>query len=230
MFLIPFICQEMSCSNNSTEEEESKALIHSEKEASNCDPCDQGTSSGPTHATNTIIHNEKQSYSRPLSEYKSKVKSTPRNHKATHSGQRIFSCDHCDYTTNGRNGKSNLAIHIQTHHTGEFPFACIICNFKGRRKFDLNNHMSTHSGEYKLSCSNCVYQTNLNRDLVKHMRIHTGEFPFCCKICDYKARQKINLDNHMSTHSGEYKHSCVDCEYVTNVKSNMVRHMRTHTE
>ena len=81
------------------DEEDSEALSHTEKEAFNSDPCDHRATFGPNLATDAVIHNGEQSYSRHLSDHKTKVKSTPRHLNATHSRQRRFACDHCNFVT-----------------------------------------------------------------------------------------------------------------------------------
>ena len=135
----PIIRQEMTCSNNSPDEEDSEALSRTEKEASNSDPCDQGTSFELDVATNAVIHNGEQSYSRYLSEHSSKIKSTSRHHKTTRPRKRIYACEHCDYAAKR---KGTLAGHMRIH-TGEFPFACITCDYKTWLK--SRQHMLTHS-------------------------------------------------------------------------------------
>ena len=148
-----------------------KSVCQKEKEASNSDPCDRGTTSGSNLA---VIHNIEQSYSRHLSDQKSKGSSTTIHHKATLSRQKKFACEHCNYVTNR---KYIIAEHVLIH-TGELPFSCDICDYKTREKSNLDVHMRIHTGELPFSCDVCDYKARLKSHLKKHMQIHVGELPY----------------------------------------------------
>ena len=227
MFLVSFILQEMNCSN-STAEEDGGSISHTEKEASNLDPYDQGKTFGPNLATDAISHRGEQSSSRHLSDHESKAKSTKRHQKAVHPGTMIFNCDHCRHKTNRKaslvkhmrihtrfacdlcdyktKSKSNLHHHVLLlHKTNEeashTAFACHICNYKARSKYKLDHHVLNHSGEHVILCDDCNFRTKYKSSLAQHMLIHTGKLPFSCDLCEYKARRKSALKKHMSTHS-----------------------------
>ena len=97
----------------SADVKDNEALCHEEKEPSNSEPYNHGTTSSPNLATDTSIHNEEQSYFRHVSDIKSNVKSGSREHKATRARPRMLACAHCDYTSSS---KSNLPSHIFRRH------------------------------------------------------------------------------------------------------------------
>ena len=52
-----------------------------------------------------------------------------------------------------------LPLHMVIH-TGEFPFACDLCDYKARHRSTLKNFRLNNSGKYAFYCDNCGFKTN----------------------------------------------------------------------
>ena len=73
--------------------------------------------------------------------------------------QVVESCDQCEKTF--KDGWM-LRRHRESVHEKFRAFDCDQCDFKGKRKQHLEDHMRIHAGQY-YSCSNCDFKTLRNR-------------------------------------------------------------------
>ncbi|XP_069364417.1 histone-lysine N-methyltransferase PRDM9-like [Maniola hyperantus] len=168
-----------------------------------CDICNYKTNSQKALELHLILHTQdKNVLKRSHCGYMTKIKSHLMRHLTSHTGEKPYSCNICNYKC----AKSaNLKSHMRTH-TGEKPYSCNICNYKCAQSGHLKDHMRTHTGEKPYSCNICNYKCTRSDVLKSHMRTHTGEKPYSCNICNYKCAQSGNLKRHMKRkHSGEKK-------------------------
>ncbi|KAB7493844.1 Zinc finger protein [Armadillidium nasatum] len=157
----------------------------------------------------------------PVCHYVARDKTNLRKHIFTHTGEKPFNCNLCDYKTTQ---SSNLHSHVRRKHpTGwkggndEFPqedSTVLTENIpwkvegqdssddwdetypggESERTYRSNNHHSTIT---RYECSICYKVFDHKGNYRKHLRTHTGERPFGCHLCHYSAAQKGNLQSHI---------------------------------
>jgi hypothetical protein len=121
--------------------------------------------------------------------------------------------------------KNELVIHTRSH-TGERPFPCNECDYKGRTSGSLKEHKRRHSGDKPFKCKECDYKCTTSGNLLYHTRRHTGDKPFKCKECDYRCITASNLVYHKRRHTGDKPFECKECGYKFSQSSNLATHKR----
>ena len=74
--------------------------------------------------------------------YRSPVKQRITLHLMTHSGEKPFKCQFCEYSCAH---KGNLDIHLRRTHSGVKPFKCQFCESSFTQKGHLSIHLRSHT-------------------------------------------------------------------------------------
>ncbi|XP_069873426.1 zinc finger X-chromosomal protein-like [Dipodomys merriami] len=74
-------------------------------------------------------------------------------HMNTHSGRKVFQCEHCEYSTTDASG---FKRHVISIHTKDYPHRCEYCKKGFRRPSEKNQHIQRHHTDESLS-SQCVH-------------------------------------------------------------------------
>ncbi|RXG62243.1 Zinc finger protein Xfin [Armadillidium vulgare] len=168
---------------------------------------------------------------------------------------RLYQCPHCEY-------KSNVLINVKQHikfkHTGERPFACLICFKRFTTKQNLQVHTRIHTGEKPYRCSVCLKDFNHKSNYDKHKKyifdlmtreesdagskiyssksevffesVGKGLKTHFCSYCDYKSNNGNNVRRHvMRHHTNVRPYHCTICPKTFSIEPNLQLHMRTHT-
>ncbi|XP_017488561.1 PREDICTED: zinc finger protein 227-like [Rhagoletis zephyria] len=113
-------------------------------------------------------------------------------HMQMHRGKTI-DCPHCGKKFVRR---KDLEVHIR-FHTGDFPFACSMCDRKFAIKGHLNYHEKRHLG-VRYKCDECE-KTFINlAGLRQHQYEHTG-MPLLCGVCQRGFPTKFKVRRHLRT-------------------------------
>ena len=101
----------------------------------------------------------------------------------------VETCVHCE-----KNFKSKFLLkrHIENVHEASRIHQCVLCDFKGKRREHLEDHLKTHS-EQRISCDKCDYKTRKREDLARH---RCRPKPFSCNLCDLKCATEDALRKH----------------------------------
>jgi len=111
----------------------------------------------------------------------------------THSGDKPYSCNECDFKCAQSGG---LKHHMTMNHSVEKRFSCDECDYKSNHKREFRKHELEHVNGKGHECSICNYRCKLLGDLKVHLRVHTNERPFDCKVCGkVKYKQAHSLKN-----------------------------------
>ncbi|XP_053408885.1 zinc finger protein 665-like isoform X2 [Mercenaria mercenaria] len=138
---------------------------------------------------------------------------------------KVFKCTRCDYVSKW---PGNMRDHVRIH-TGERPFACLVCNKSFANQSGLQKHVVVHSDERPHSCDICGFAFKLKRQLVKHYRRHLTPGSILCPICGKHYYSNSELQHHMPTHTGERKFMCDICSKTFTSISSLGRHKSLHT-
>lgn len=125
------------------------------------------------------------------------------------------------------------------------PFACDMCEFRGKTRLALKNHVdeehhesnntsflkskSVQNVDKMYLCNYCNYSTVHRSALRVHTKTHTGEKPFGCKQCTFKSATMRRMKEHVMSHLGEKPFLCDQCGYGTTRKDHLRVHKLTHT-
>ncbi|CAO2618056.1 Zinc finger Y-chromosomal protein 1 [Lemmus lemmus] len=69
------------------------------------------------------------------------------NHMKTHSGQKVYQCESCEYSTTDASG---FKRHVISIHTKDYPHCCEYCKKGFRRPSEKNKHILRHHKEVNL--------------------------------------------------------------------------------
>jgi len=148
-----------------------------------------------------------------------------------------------------------LRIHIKNLHSGMI-FMCDICDYQGKSKTLLKEHMARHGEKEKVPCKSCgksIFKGDLRRhhrlyhdenwqkmipcpvcgkefkkkQLPKHMKSVHAKRTYECDLCEYKARDKYNLRLHVSKmHLGVKDLPKEKCQYCDSETTNLKHHIQ----
>ena len=125
--------------------------------------------------------------------------------------------------------RGHLVKHKLSVHISKRLFACDQCDYRGKRQSHLDAHKLVHSKEKPFACDKCNYRAGLKHQLKTHHIIHNSEKPFGCDECDYRTAYKTGLKRHKLVHGSEKPFACDECDYKTIWKEHINRHKVVHS-
>jgi len=126
----------------------------------------------------------------------------------------MFSCDLCEFVC-GKEGF--LKMHVQRIHEKKFicSGSAAKCDFVGRKKKELDEHLKICHKEELSTCSLCNYATVRKAVLRSHIeRVHKQMKKFRCAKCNYKSYEKRDLTFHENSfHKKKFNIKCKLCRF-----------------
>jgi KRAB domain-containing zinc finger protein len=149
-------------------------------------------------------------------------------HTATHSEEKAFQCNQCNYSAIT---KTNLTLHLHKHHSSTKTFRCRYrqCGVKKPSQEELYEHIRTEHPIKKHQCTVCPMSFGDTQVLSNHMLTHSGVRRFQCEYCGKGFTHEVAYMRHQLVHSGAQPHKCTVCGKGFSQNHHLTRHMRIHT-
>ncbi|CAG7720636.1 unnamed protein product [Allacma fusca] len=185
--------------------------IHSSKRNWKCDKCDYTAKERDKLERHRRIHlssAEREILMKicpfPKCDFKSLHSASLNRHLLTHSTERPFKCDKCDYAAKMRN---ILLKHQRTHLTrSEKTFKVYPkqnCQFRTVSQQNVQAQLLLHQEGNILRCcpmQGCDFRTGRASNLRRHITAHSTERPFKCDKCEWAFKSGWQLKEHQHTH------------------------------
>ena len=139
-------------------------------------------------------------------------------HKRSHTGERPFACDSCEYRAMRL---STLNIHVLRNHTDSRPYQCRNCKLKFADEVSLKEHLTVHMQQ----CKVCSFKTTSKQMFAKHNRTCHKREQLSCLLCSFKTSNKKGLEKHNRT-CYISAHQCTFCSFQTSQHNSLVSHLK----
>lgn len=91
-----------------------------------------------------------------------------KEHKKTHTADKVFTCDECGKSFN----MQRKLVKHRARHTGERPHSCSACGKCFGGSGDLRRHVRSHTGEKPYTCATCNKCFTRSAVLRRHKEMH----------------------------------------------------------
>uniref|UniRef100_A0A146LRD7 Zinc finger protein 605 n=1 Tax=Lygus hesperus TaxID=30085 RepID=A0A146LRD7_LYGHE len=153
-----------------------------------------------------------------------------RAHVKTHTGEQLWSCTKCSFTSPNR---ARLVAHYDSHKDGHPIRSMGTCPACGRSFVSyqqLETHRRTHVLRPPYVCSTCGEILTSGEELFEHHSGHVDASATTCFFCDFKCFDGSTMNHHLGTaHGPEKPFECDTCNYRFSSKVHWTRHQLVHT-
>ncbi|CAG7734429.1 unnamed protein product, partial [Allacma fusca] len=161
------------------------------------------------------------------------------NHLKSHSEERPFQCDKCDYSAKTQKTlKNHQMLHLSAKNKRKLMKKCPFesCKFETIFRANLVTHLKIHSEERPFKCNKCDYSGKYPAVLRSHQIQHSSskkgrtKLMRSCPIvsCQFQTNFFGSLNNHLKTHSVKWPYQCDKCEYTGKTQALLKTHQLTH--
>ncbi|CAL4120912.1 unnamed protein product [Meganyctiphanes norvegica] len=173
------------------------------------------------------IHRDKESLRCSLCEYKCKDGVQLKKHLKCH----IETPYRCKYCSRRFRDHDVFKDHI-SDHKGKNAYQCKFCRFNTKHNQSLRNHMGTHHpGQMPYNCNVCEKKFLISTQLKRHMLLHTSDETYDCPKCEYQCRLWITLRSHfVKKHVNVESLQCGICEVKFETLDEVNEHIVDHAE
>jgi len=145
---------------------------------------------------------------------------------------RAYTCTQCQKEFPST---KELDKHLQ-YHSGDYGYACKICEKAYSTVHSYGYHMKTAHGYY--TCTQCAKGFSIENELKMHLRYHSGNYEYACNICEkayshvgpYSSHMKTIHDKTVNCNTDDYKtFNCTQCPKVCLYVGELKMHVRYHS-
>ena len=150
-------------------------------------------------------------------------------HIQTHTGEKPFSCDFCQYSSN-RN--SNLRIHMKNSHNIMFWKYIHLANKVLAFSWKTILYSSTHliffymTGIVLVSLMEYIFLLFFISFVLQNLPIRLESNKYSCPYCQKTMAVSRDMTQHIRTHTDEKPFKCHLCQYASGRKSSLQYHVQ----
>lgn len=128
---------------------------------------------------------------------------------------------HQEYLTGG----TGLNVQMETLHSNESHYKCLICDFVGQTCFELELHSETDHPTLNTtdSCNQFINNTQLLQS--PSTELHSNEKGSECPVNSFSSEAELQMDFQMKTHAISKKHTCSHCGHKFAFKNSLTKHL-----
>ena len=142
--------------------------------------------------------------------------------KKCHNNAPTYNCEHCEYSTNRRDG---LTRHMKVHWGKEKKYECDQCDYSTDTKGHLKEHLKSHSPKFQ--CKTCGIRFRKEGTLRAHILKKHANITSSSRI-GFMMEVDENSNNEANVRQIRKLHQCTKCDFKTKRRSNLTRHMIVH--
>ncbi|CAG5115596.1 unnamed protein product [Candidula unifasciata] len=144
------------------------------------------------------------------------------------SGRVLYRCAECGYCSHN---KHYYKQHVDLVHNEDRPYKCPHCDYAGKRRHALLEHLVVHSNQRPFTCDHCNASFRKKGHLTNHIKLHTSQRLVHCGVCNIQLPDSEAFEAHLhKIHNTDKLYKCRLCEYTVVDREIMLKHLHEHNE
>ncbi|XP_059168860.1 uncharacterized protein LOC131950662 [Physella acuta] len=139
-----------------------------------------------------------------------------------------YHCIECGYSSHN---KHYYKQHVDLVHNEDRPYKCPHCDYAGKRRHALLEHLVVHSNQRPFTCDHCNASFRKKGHLTNHIKLHTSQKLIHCGVCNIQLPDSEAFEAHLhKIHNTDKLYKCKLCEHTVVDRETMLKHLHTHNE
>ncbi|CAL1535256.1 unnamed protein product [Lymnaea stagnalis] len=140
----------------------------------------------------------------------------------------VYRCLECGYSSHN---KHYYKQHVDLVHNADRPYKCPHCDYAGKRRHALLEHMVVHSNQRPFTCDHCNASFRKKGHLTNHIKLHTSQKLVHCGVCNIQLPDTEAFEAHLHRiHNTDKLYKCKLCDHTVVNREAMLKHLQAHNE